>query len=122
MVIDVFESNEDLKAMMVFDSEDYTDTELINNINNCNVLECSALAMGTIFDCRFTNVFVEADYCVGSIVRVFIHIENYESQEIIPESKKEKEDRLEILKDIGRDCLDYDNYKINCQWRCGRVY
>ena len=100
LVADIFEKNIDIKAMIVFDADKFEDIELMKKVSDCNVFKCVITAMNTIFDCKFENVTIDADYCNGSVVRFFIHIEDYENHEIIPESKKERNNRIEILKDI----------------------
>ena len=100
LVADVFESNIDLSAIMVFDSDNYSDVDLMDKISDCNKLKCSTIAMGTQFDCKFDNIEVEADYCNGSIVRVYVHIKDYENHEIIPESQELRKARLDILDDL----------------------
>lgn len=100
LVTDVFESNINLSMMMVFDSDDYSDVELMNKISKCTNLRCIATAMGTNFDCHFTNIYIDADYCVGSVVRVYVHIEDYQNHEIIPENEETKKARLDMLDDV----------------------
>ena len=97
LVADVFESNIDLSMVMVFDSDKYCDIELMDKISSCNNLKCIATAMGTNFDCNFTNIEINADYCNGSVVRIYVHIEDYESHEIISENEEIRKARLDIL-------------------------
>jgi len=103
LVADVFEDNIDLSAVMVFDSDKYTDVALMNKISNCTNLRCMTTAMGTNFECYFTNIEVSPDYCNGSIVRVYVHIKDYETHEIIAESQELRKARLDILDDVFDD-------------------
>jgi len=100
LVADIFERNVDLKAMIVFDADVFEEVELMKKVNDCIVFKCVVTSMNTIFDCKFEDVTIDADYCNGSVVRFFIHIEDYENHEIMPETTKERNKRIEILKDI----------------------
>lgn len=100
LVADIFELNTDLKAMIVFDSDGVEEVELMQKVSDCVVFKCVATSMNTIFDCEFEDVTIDADYCNGSVVRFFIHIEDYEHHKITPETKKERNMRIEILRDI----------------------
>ena len=86
--------------MIVFDADDLEEVELMKKVSDCIVFKCVVTSMNTIFDCKFEDVTIDADYCNGSVVRFFIHIEDYEHHEIIPESEKERKDRIKILRDI----------------------
>lgn len=81
LVADIFELNTDLKAMMVIDIDEYnSNIDYMSEISNCDIFECVATAIGNNFSCIFEDIFVEADYCNGSIIRLYLHIENYEHQ------------------------------------------
>lgn len=101
LVADIFEKNIDLKAMIVFDSVGLDEAELMQKVSDCTVFKCIITSMNTIFECKFEDVTIDADYCNGSVVRFFIHIEDYESHEIIAESEKERNKRMTILRDVN---------------------
>ena len=114
LVADIFEMNNDLKAMIVFDAEKLKNIELMEKADECVNFKCAATAMNTIFDCNFRDITIAVDYCNGSIIRIFMHIEDYEHHDIVPESKKERKMRVEILKDSFKRQLLETNKGKSC--------
>lgn len=92
LVADIFELNTDMKAMIMIDVDPYhnifpDDTktlEYMNSLQTCDIFNCEATAVGNSFRCNFEDITVDADYAQGSIIRVYIKVDDYEHHECIP--------------------------------------
>ena len=92
LVADIFELNTDMKAMIVIDVDtnnyDFTNNdktvEIMNKLQKCDLFECDVSAVGNWFKCKFTAVTVEADYGNGSVIRVYVHVKDYDHHECRP--------------------------------------
>lgn len=92
LVADIFELNTDMKAMIVIDvdpnnygfTDDSKTVEIMNNLSKCDIFNCEVSAVGNTFKCNFEDITVDADYGNGSVIRVYVKVDDYEHHECRP--------------------------------------
>ena len=117
LVADIFELNEDLKAMIVADVDSFNyeftnddkTLEYMKAVSDCDVFECEATAMGHNFECVFQDCTIDADYANGSIVRFYLMVENYDNHIIKVDPKSNNDKMNEILNDESIFNVDLEN-------------
>jgi hypothetical protein len=106
LVADIFELNTDMKAMIMIDvdpnnygfTDDSKTIEIMNNLQKCDIFNCEVSAVGNSFRCSFEDITIEADYGNGSVIRVYVKVDDYEHHECRP-IHNNYDAMVEIMKD-----------------------
>ncbi len=87
LIADIFDDNNCLKANLMMDIDCYNkkdnriiEMQTFDAVSRATTLKCTSIIAGSVYDVSMKDIYIDADYGSGSIVRAYLYIEDPSSQ------------------------------------------